>query len=64
MYFKLNVRVNSTEYASGIVIERIYEDGSSNVPAWEELSLSEFVGPFDSINEAEIAIKNVMEVVS
>jgi hypothetical protein len=51
-----NVKVNSTEYASGIVIERQDWDGSWNIPAWEELGMSELVGPFESVEQAQTAL--------
>jgi hypothetical protein len=50
------IRVNSTDYASGIVIERQSWDGSYNVPAWEEIGASELVGPFETVEEAQAAL--------
>lgn len=57
------VRVNSTDYASGIVIERLSWDGETwNVPAWEELGATELVGPFDSVEQAQAALEDFMEI--
>lgn len=40
----LTARVNAVEYGGDIVIERVYSDADSNVPAWEEMGLSELCG--------------------
>lgn len=56
------VRVNSTDYASGVVIERLSWDGETwNVPAWEESSIPEFVGPFVSVAEAQAALDQFVQ---
>lgn len=57
------VRVNSTDYASGVVIERLSWDGENwNVPAWEEQFFPEFVGPFSSHEEAQAVLDKFIEI--
>lgn len=57
------IRVNSTDYASGIVIEELSWDGINwNVPAWEERCFPEFVGPFESVEEAQAVLNASFEM--
>lgn len=57
------IRVNSTDYASGIVIEELSWDGTSwNVPAWEERFFPEFVGPFETVEEAQAILNASFEM--
>lgn len=57
------IRVNSTDYASGIVIERLSWDGINwNVPAWEEQFFPEFVGPFETVEQAQAVLDKFIDV--
>ena len=44
------VRVNTTDYDSGIVVEDVR---AQHVPAWEERNLGDLAGPFLSREAAE-----------
>ena len=48
----MKVRVNEHDYNSGIVIEVWFYDYWA-VPAWEEWSLPDLAGPFETIAEAQ-----------
>ena len=56
------IRVNSTDYASGIVIELLsWDDVTWNVPAWEERGCSELAGPFESVAQAQAVLEAFMD---
>ena len=55
-----DIRVNATDYDGAIVIEHFCYANTPEpiwcVPAWEEMGEAQFVGPFASVEDAQVSL--------